>query len=485
MIAIKRHLKIFLLVLFFFFASAKIVRAYDSDKNLPAGLVTGVPPQVQRFEDNTRGNDAYNSDSSVNENYKSLIISINESLMGPMDPQYQTAANKGGAIASVGRLVAGICANPPASSVTYFADVLHNLGITKQAYAQQGVGFSGMRNLLSLWKASRNLAYIFSVIAFLYIGIAIMFRLKIDPKTTISIQNALPKLVVALILVTFSYAIVGLMIDLIYLLINIGVLTVGQTGLLGGPDQIVAEQARYANMTFGRGIAQIFTNLIANPIVEGGLVLGFIGSAISLFFITLFTSGALSLLIGGAGVIIILLLAIVILIQIFKLFFALVLCYIQIIISLITAPIQIMMGAIPGSQMNFNSWFKNLLANILVFPAVVLFILLSNVLVQSAGPTWAPPLTAGGGAIPTLLGLGMIFLIAQIPDMVKAAFKIKPSGYGSAIMETFKPGIQAGQAIVGRYKEKDKGEIQKRAEAEAQYKDWVDMYRKNKSSEIK
>ena len=48
-----------------------------------------------------------------------------------------------------------------------------------------------------------------------------MFRAKINPQTVVTIQSAIPKAVVALILVTFSYAIAGLMIDLMYLLIGL------------------------------------------------------------------------------------------------------------------------------------------------------------------------------------------------------------------------------------------------------------------------
>lgn len=64
----------------------------------------------------------------------------------------------------------------------YFADLGRNLGIIKPVYAQ-GVGATGLQPFLPLWKAFRNLAYIFYIIAFVYIGFAVMFRLKIDPAT--------------------------------------------------------------------------------------------------------------------------------------------------------------------------------------------------------------------------------------------------------------------------------------------------------------
>jgi len=46
----------------------------------------------------------------------------------------------------------------------------------------------------------------------------IMFRIKINPQTAITIQLALPKLIITLLLITFSYAIAGFMIDIFYLI---------------------------------------------------------------------------------------------------------------------------------------------------------------------------------------------------------------------------------------------------------------------------
>ena len=62
-------------------------------------------------------------------------------------------------------------------------------------------------------KAFRNFAYVLITLLFIIMGLMIMFRVKIDPRTVVSFQSALPKIIMALILVTFSYAIVGLLID--------------------------------------------------------------------------------------------------------------------------------------------------------------------------------------------------------------------------------------------------------------------------------
>src|SRR3990172_12628792 len=71
------------------------------------------------------------------------------------------------------------------------------------------------------------LAFVMIVIGFL-----IMFRRQIDPHTVISIQNALPRIVLTLILITFSYAIVGLLIDLMYVILLLAYSLFESTGLI-------------------------------------------------------------------------------------------------------------------------------------------------------------------------------------------------------------------------------------------------------------
>jgi len=129
---------------------------------------------------------------------------------GPNGPVY---ARKGGAVGMVSNLVGGLYATQPASSVEYLADLGSRLGLAKPAYAQ-GFGWTAFSPVLGLWKLFRNIAYLFFVIIFVVIGFMIMFRAKINPQTAIGIQNALPRIIVTLLLITFSYAIAGLIIDL-------------------------------------------------------------------------------------------------------------------------------------------------------------------------------------------------------------------------------------------------------------------------------
>lgn len=104
--------------------------------------------------------------------------------------------------------------------IHYMAD---NFGLAKKADAANGI--DQLNPIVSLWIAFRNISYLLFVIIFVVIGFAIMVRAKIDPRTVMTIENQLPKIITALILITFSFAIAGLAIDImwvgVYLVINL------------------------------------------------------------------------------------------------------------------------------------------------------------------------------------------------------------------------------------------------------------------------
>lgn len=350
----------------------------------------------------------------------------------------------GGAVAFTGNLIAAMYANPPASGVTYLADLGKNLGIVKPAYAAVGTGFSGLSPILPIWKAFRNIAYLFFTIIFIAIGFAIMFRLKISPQAVVSIQSALPRIIITLILVTFSYAIAGFLIDLMYVLILVGVVVLAPAANIsnipelqkiyaeGNFIQIIGEALGIAGAGVPGGIWVAMTGL-------GGLVGGLIGNLIG------GVPGFVVGLVAGLGLFA-LIIAVIILFVLFKLLIELVKAYISIILLVVFAPLMIMLGAIPG-QSGFGNWFRNLLANILVFPAVALFFLLARILTSvDAGKLWVPPMTIGGVSITvaSLIGFGMLLIVSKVPEMVKNALQVKPFPYGAAIGEALGPMRAAG-----------------------------------------
>lgn len=417
------------------------------------------------FEKAVYETNEFNNESHSYATTENIIQSLNNMILGCATEACTNAlASKGlptnGAVGATSDLIASLYANPPASSAYYLADLGQRLNLTQPVYAQ-GIGFPGLNPLLDLWKAARNVAYTFFIFIFLIIGFAIMFRAKINPQTVVTIQSAIPKAVVALILVTFSYAIAGLMIDLMYLVIGLGGGILASSGLI--ENNLLNE---YANM----GIFGVIGKVIGGEIdavweLANGVWEGIIGGE------SMFAGAAEWVASFVSSIIVGIIVGVALIFAIFKLFLALLMAYIQIIISIIIAPFQLMLSAIPG-QNTIGSWLRNLAQNLLAFPAVILAFALGEALVKlPAKNLWTPPLLGGGtissDVITSVLSLGILLLTAKIPDMIKGMFEKKPFAAGAAIGEPLKVGVGATTTGAKRSYESLPRVQEKRAKKEA------------------
>ncbi len=452
-----------LFLAFFIFGTAflllvpkiKAVNAYYEP-----GTGGGVGGKVASFEEAVYETNEFNNESHSYATTENIIQSLNNMILGCATETCANAlASKGlptnGAVGAASGLIASLYATPPASSAYYLADLGQRLNLTQPVYAQ-GIGFSGLTPLLPLWKAARNVAYAFFIFVFLIIGFAIMFRAKINPQTVVTIQSAIPKTVVALILVTFSYAIAGLMIDLMYLLIGLffGVIPANFKAALPHSGEV----SYYYSGGFGELIHNVWDagwGSFWRVLTQGagwetlGLHTGVTGIAAGIAALLSGPAGWVALAVGaGIPVLLILVVAIIILFATVKIFWVLLVSYINIIIGVLIAPIQLMLSAIPG-QNTFGSWISNLLKNILVFPATVGMFILAFILsdlskISGDQNLWVPPLLGlwgekTGQAIGGLLGFGIILMTPKVADIIKSMFEKKPFAAGAAIGEALGP----------------------------------------------
>ncbi|HPT66135.1 MAG TPA: hypothetical protein PK257_02375 [Candidatus Woesebacteria bacterium] len=364
---------------------------------------------------------------------------------------------------------------PQASGVEYIAQVKNNF-LGKPTYAQ-GVAFKSgesLQPLLPLWKILRNVIYALASVIFIVIGIMIMLRVKISPQAVITLQNSIPKLVTSLVLVTFSYAIAGLIIDLSYWIQGM-VLMIFFSAKGIGLDSSLFTGAKWANLIpvdlIGTNSFYNFKNLanadfvtlsmLANATVPGGSMLalgGLVGQVVLGSIIGglggLFGSGvggalnwgggAISWLVGAVGgVVLMIVLFIIIAIWLIKLFFGLLTAYVTIIIQIITAPIMIGIGAFPNSKAGFSSWLINLISKVAVFPVVLIAVVFINYIIDNVAgiDLWRPSLLntgalGGGAVIRAAIGLAGLAMISKLPNLVpEAIFMLKPSAFGKAIGE--------------------------------------------------
>jgi len=368
-----------------------------------------------------------------------LTNGVNELSYDQNGKPYYT--HRGGATQVLASFTGSLYSNPPASSVEYLADIGSNLGIVKPAYAQ-GFGFSSLSPLLTLWKIFRDMAYLGFVVIFVVIGFMVMFRKRIDPRTVVTIQDSLPRIIIALILVTFSYAIVGLMVDVlqlsVYIMLNL---------LAKGLPSAYAQD--FLNQNIFNLVSAIGPKVI--DFARKGLVSidigGLLGAAAGpLAFISI-------IFIFGVSTFFIM----------FKIFFMLLGAYTGIVLSVIFAPIQLMLSALPGDNNSVASWFKDLLANILVFPVTLVMMILVIVFLQSAdfsdSPSinnlrpylpistslfsWAPPLLKSGieSGVYYFIAFGILFTIPAIGEAIKHMFEIKPSPMAGVAEKEMKGGL--------------------------------------------
>lgn len=348
------------------------------------------------------------------------------------DREIQQAMLHDSAIGNISTGIAIMYAHPPADLAYWIRDTGQSLGfIPNQAYAQ-GIGFNGLAPLLPIWKAFRNIAYALLALAMVVVGFMVMMRKRIDPKTVVTVQNSLPRIVIALILITFSYAIVGLFIDIMYLSIAFLHFIV-QANL---PDTFnpVSPLVRvnYVSGGFFDLLLSVFSPLLRwypgepmRDIVQGDVIEGLIGGIISPGLV----AGPLFLVILGLAY----------LYAFVRILFLLLGSYIQVILAVLTAPIQILADVFPGSNA-FGEWIKNLVANLVVFPLTVFFLMIANVITQYIGDEtlWTPPLlpqaitlpvvgTVGGtgGIAEVLIVLGIVMTIPNVVNSIKEGMKAK------------------------------------------------------------
>ncbi len=128
----------------------------------------------------------------------------------------------GGVIALVGQGISYLYTSPPATTGEYFSYLKTHFG-GGRAYAASiacnhayGIGFCGLSPLIAIWSTFRDFVYLLFALVFVVVGLGIMLRIKIDPRTVMSVQNQIPKIIIALIFVTFSFAIAGFLVDMMY-----------------------------------------------------------------------------------------------------------------------------------------------------------------------------------------------------------------------------------------------------------------------------
>ncbi len=383
----------------------------------------------------------------------------------------------GGALGSLTNITVALY-QPPTSTMYYLADVAKGFGIITPAYAQvTGSGASIIKPVEKLWEVMRNFAYLAFIIIFLAIGFMIMFRQKLNAQTVLTVQSALPGLVISLILVFLSYFIAALLIDLAFLSVQLLAWLFVQNGLANSFGDMAGIQSLAQNSNifdlfknsfrlenFGEvtgGVSGTVTSIFggsAGPNVWAVLIPAIIGSVIAfvVFPPAGMTVAAFAIPIAGGalvgslaplivGLLVPLILIIALAIQFFKLLFKLITSYVMLLVTTILGPLLILVSAVPGKGTTLGFWWKNLLGNALVFPAVFGTFLFAGMILATKPENWqaSPPLFGGLSTelLRLIIAYGIILGTPAIPDLVK---KLVGAGDLGEIGKTGAAGFFAG-----------------------------------------
>lgn len=402
--------------------------------------------------------------------------------------------NSGGLISSATTITGLIIETKPATLNGYASHVANNLKrhqIVTNTYAAGSPvqGFKALEPILPIWKAFRNLAYMLFAIAFIMYGVMIMFRVRVDSKTAATIQLAIPKLVSTLLLITFSYAIVGLLIDLST------VFTAMAVNILRVPGAILKETGPIplVNLASGHGgaVNSLVVNSVAAWIVTPFIIFNvLIGGSTGVIIATILNYAFM----WNLGLIVFIFILLAVMYALFKLILKLFQAFFNVIINLIFSPLILLGDVFPGSKAA-GSWFRNMIGNLATFPAAIFLLTLSYALMvqpllnlntlfaggvlssilnninledllgvknlSNMNNIWTPPLTIGtvaggvgqdnqavGSVMLAMIGVGLLLMASKYVDMVNDAFKVEQFKYGSAIGDALKYPIQVGKSAI-------------------------------------
>lgn len=324
----------------------------------------------------------------------------------------------------------------PISGIGYVNHLASKFRIVPEVSAQNpGFGYNTAgQSLIPIWSTMRDLSYGFIVIAAIVLSFMIMFQFKINPQTVMTAQAAIPRVAGAAILITFSYAIAGFAIDLMYVFIGI-----------------------VAMLISGSGLTQADTLGMFGALTDGSLLM------YTYLYWSIFSNVAFAVS-RNSGVygVIILIVAILAIFTVItnsvKIIVMTVKNFALLVIAIITGPIEIMMGTFT-QHTGFGSWFRKILGYSVFYPVLGLMFFLvyfflyqggSGLTVDSSIPffpvpdfipmgSWTPPLTSIDlGSTPILWVAISYVIFVEIPkvgDMVQSFISGKSWGFGSGINE--------------------------------------------------
>ncbi|MBI2414752.1 hypothetical protein HYV31_02845 [candidate division WWE3 bacterium] len=248
--------------------------------------------------------------------------------------------------------------------------------------------------IMDVWKLIRNISYGLLAIFMIYVGSMIMMRRQISSQVVVTAQYAVPRIVISIILITFSMTI-GL--------IGIGLITPIQMALIQ-PIKALGGAGTIGPLTIAV--------LTSGSILSAGVGLMFIILTIFMAFLNM----GLWLVASVKYIFI----------------------YIKLIMASVSAPLTFAWGSIPGNEEKISDWFKYFLANMLALPAMALTLEVGNyilykIVVENVIEIFTMQVNAqsnifvffdalGSFLFGIIMGFAIFFQALKMPKIIEEAF---------------------------------------------------------------
>lgn len=352
----------------------------------------------------------------------------------------------------------------PISGIAYTKNLVQRLNPISEVKAQ-GFGYSTAGNaMIDIWRAARNISFGLLVVAVIILAFMIMFRVKISPQVIITIQSALPKIILSLILITFSYAIAGFVIDLMYVVLGLLAALISSAGLTGESAsklflEFTSSQSAIGLMykyiwAFGTGTLLSITSSLNPGVWIGGVLFSLLSIFINLILFW----------------------------YMIKLLYLTFKNFAMILLTIIIGPFEILLGTVTQAA-GFGTWLRRLISYLAYYPILALLFYLAffflaqsyarsflgagtllsffgqhytsifpfNPKFDAIGPnSWHPPLTVGAGTdteglLWLAVSLIIVMMTPKVTELIQSFISGKPFAYGTGIGEAGGLAYKAGR----------------------------------------
>lgn len=291
---------------------------------------------------------------------------------------------------------------PPIHVGDYIKSELADNLLARPAVAAPSTrGTMALSPVKDVWDRMRNIAYGLFVIVMVVTGVMIILQKEISPRVVITFTSALPKILMGLVLITFSFPLIALFID-------VGAVFGTQLVL-----RVVGDLFLELEHRFREGVANTFSAIPA--ILIGYFATGLTGLQIlelpALVLFAVFVAAAI-ILVG---------------MTIFRVISA----YAWLIVYTIFSPFLFLFGSLPGQEGAITNLFKNIAAKVLVFPVILFFALLGVWLAGTAYTEGAIQKTEGflkGSLGELITGLLVTPSLGAILSLIVLAIAFKAPG---------------------------------------------------------